>query len=92
MVEIDAAKVRFAQRHERALLDLGAPILSLRVAHDLPRIADPFQIASNDLIEGRSFWPGDLDDAVSWLCERRVGDGGGDIVRRDGLNETGGAA
>jgi hypothetical protein len=83
LVEIDATKVRFAQRHERALFDLGAPILRLRVAHDLPRIADRFEIASNDLIEGRSFWSGDLDDAISWLCERRVSDG--NVVRRDGL-------
>jgi hypothetical protein len=85
LLEIDVANVRFAQRHERALVDMGAPILRLRVAHDLPRIADRFQIASHDLIEGRSFWPRDLDDSISWLCERRLGDIGGNVIRRNRL-------
>jgi hypothetical protein len=85
MLEIDATKVRFAQRHERALLDLGAPILRLRIAHDLPGVADRLQIPSNDLVEGRSFWSGYLDDAISWLCECGLGDADGNVVCRDGL-------
>jgi hypothetical protein len=38
-VETDAAEARFAQRHERALLDSAAEVSSLGVAHDLTRVA-----------------------------------------------------
>src|ERR1700723_1758649 len=55
------------------------PSSSHQSPHDLPRIADRFQIASHDLIEGRSFWPRDLDDSISGLCERRLGDIGGNV-------------
>src|SRR5246127_4764065 len=68
-VETDAAETRFAQRHQRALLDPAAPVSGLGVAHHLTRVADRLQIAGDDLVERRSFRPGDLDDAVSWRCE-----------------------
>src|ERR1700720_3551041 len=63
-VETDAAEARFAQRHERALLDPAAPVSGLGVAHDLTRVADRLQIAGDDLVEWRSFRAGDLDDTV----------------------------
>src|SRR5215475_8081040 len=39
-VEPDAAEARFAQRHERVLLDPAAVVAGLGVTHDLPRVAD----------------------------------------------------
>jgi hypothetical protein len=39
-VERDAAEPRFAQRHERTLLDSAIPISGPQVAYDLTRIAD----------------------------------------------------
>jgi hypothetical protein len=39
-IETDMAETRFAQRHERALLDPAAKVSGLGVAHDLPRVAD----------------------------------------------------
>src|SRR5262249_46049947 len=47
-VEVDAAEARFAQRHERVLLDAAAEISGLGIAHDLTRIADRLEIASDD--------------------------------------------
>jgi hypothetical protein len=40
IVETDAAEARFAQRHERNLLDPAAAVSGLGVAHDLTRVAD----------------------------------------------------
>jgi hypothetical protein len=85
LIEMDASEARFAQRHERILLDRGAPILCLGVADHLTRITDSLQIASDDLIEGRSFGASDLDETISRLCERRIDDTGSDVVRRNGL-------
>ena len=59
------AEARFAQRHERTLLDPAAVVSSLGVAHDLTRVADRLQIAGDDFVERRSFRAGDLDDAVA---------------------------
>ena len=59
------AEARFAQRHERELLEPAAPVLRRRVAHDLARVADRLQITGDDLVERGSFRAGDLDDAAS---------------------------
>ena len=88
-VETDPAEARFAQRHERALLDPAAVVSGLGVTHDLTRVTDRLQIAGNDLVERRSFRAGDLDDAVSRRRERHIGNGGSNVVRRDGLEQAG---
>ena len=88
-VETDAAEPRFAQWHERALLDPAAPVSGLGVAHHLARVADSLQIAGDDFVERCSFRAGDLDDAVSRRRQRYLGDDGGDVVRRDGLEQDG---
>src|SRR5437868_12287020 len=88
-IETDAAEARFAQRHERALLDPAAPVSGLRVAQDLTRVADRLQIAGDDFVERRSFRAGDLDDAASWRRERHIGNDGSNVVRRDGLEQAG---
>src|SRR5207245_7694850 len=88
-VETDAAEARFAQRHERALLDPAAPVSGLGVAHDLTRVADRLQIAGDDFVERRSFRAGNLDDAVSRRRERHIGDDRSNVVRRDGLEQAG---
>src|SRR5882672_10850512 len=88
-IETDAAEARFAQRHERALLDPAAPVSGLRVAYDLTRIADRLQIAGDDFVERRSFRPGDVDDAASRRRERHIGNDGSNVVRRDGLEQAG---
>src|SRR5262245_63447027 len=88
-VETDAAEARFAQRHERALLDAAAPVSGLGVTHDLTRVADRLQIAADDFVERCSFGAGDLDDAVSRRAERHIGDDGTHVVRRDGLEQAG---
>ena len=64
-VEPDATEARFAQRHERVLLDAAAPISGLGVAHDRTRVADRLQIAGDDFVERCSFRAGNVDDAVS---------------------------
>jgi hypothetical protein len=59
--------------------------LGFGVVHNLPRVADSLQIASNDLVERRSFWACDLADPVSRISEGHVGDDDSDVVSRDGL-------
>src|SRR5215468_5008147 len=88
-VETDAAEARFAQGHERALLNAAAKVSGLGVPHDRTRVADRLQIAGDDLVERCSFRAGDLDDAVSWRRERHIGDDGSNVVRRDGLEQAG---
>src|SRR5262247_3911929 len=88
-VETDAAEARFTQRHERALLDAAAVVSGLGVTHDLTRVADRLQIAGDDFTERCSFRAGDLDDAVAWRRERHFGGDGGNVLRRDGLEEAG---
>src|SRR5207245_1263235 len=88
-VETDAAEARFAQRHERALLDAAAPVSGVGVTYDLTRVADRLQIAGDDFGERCSFRAGDLDDATSRRRERHIGDDGSNVVRRDGLEQAG---
>ena len=78
------AKARFAQRHERALLDPAAEVSGLGVAHDLTRVADRLQIAGDDFVERRPFGACGLDNAVA-----RRRNYGSDVVGRDGLEQTG---
>ena len=89
VVETDAAEARFAQRHQRALLDPAAKVSGLGIAHDLARVTDRLQIAGDDFVERRSFRAGDLDDAVSRRRERHIGDDRSNVVRRDGLEQGG---
>jgi len=58
-------EARFAQRHERALLDAAAEVSGLGVTHDRTRVAERLQIAGDDFVEGCSLRAGDLDDTVS---------------------------
>src|SRR5262245_35962430 len=88
-VQPDAAETRLAQRQERALLDPAARVSGLSVAHDLTRVADGLQVAGDDFVERCSFRAGNLDDTVSWCCKRHIGNAGSNIVRRDGLEQTG---
>src|SRR5215831_7739293 len=84
-VETDAAEARFAQRHQRVLLDPPAEVSGRGVAHDLTRVADRLQIAGDEFVERRAFRTGDLDDAVAWRRERYIGNDGSNVVCRDGL-------
>jgi hypothetical protein len=84
-----AAEARFAQRHERALLDPATEVWGLRVAHDLTRVADRFQIAGDDFVERCSFRAGDLHDAPSRRLERHIGNDGSNVIGRDGLKQAG---
>ena len=59
------AEARFAQRHQRALLDPATPVSGLGVPHDLTWVADGLQIAGDEFVERRSFRAGNLDDAGS---------------------------
>ena len=83
------AEARFAQRHQRTLLDPAAKVSGLGVAHDLTRVADGLQIAGDDFVERYSFRAGDFDDAVSRCSERHLGDDSSNVVRRDGLEQDG---
>jgi hypothetical protein len=71
------------------LLDPAAEVSGLRVAHDLTRVADRLQVPRDNFVERRSFRAGDLDDAVSRRRERYIGNDGGNVIRRDGLEEAG---
>src|SRR2546422_9432825 len=88
-VETDAAEARFAQWHERALLDAAAEVSGLGVTHDRTRVADRLQIAGDDFAERCSFRAGDLDDAASRRRERHIGDDGSNVISRDGLEQAG---
>src|SRR5215472_8585328 len=83
------AEARLAQRHQRALLDPAAVISGLGIAHDLTRVADGLQVAGDDFVERRALRAGDLDNAVARRGERHLGDGLGNIVRRDRLEQAG---
>jgi hypothetical protein len=83
------AEARFAQRHERVLFDPATEVPGLGVAHHLAWVADRLQIAGDDFVERCSFRAGDLDDAASRRREGRIGNGGSDVVRRDGLEQAG---
>src|SRR3954452_12892321 len=83
------AEARFAQWHERVLLDPTAPVSGLRVAHDLTWVADRLQITGDDFVERCSFRAGDLDDAVSRRRDCYIGDVGSYVIRRDGLEQAG---
>src|SRR5207244_11815281 len=87
--DTEAAEARFAHRHEGELLYPAAEVSALGVAHDLTRVADRLQIAGHDFVERRSLRAGDLDDAVSRRRERHIGNDGGNVVRRDGLEQAG---
>ena len=88
-VETDMAEARFAQRHQRALLDPATPVSGPGVAHDLARVADRLQIAGDDFVERPSLRAGDLDDATSRRGDRHFGDPGSNVVRRDRLEQDG---
>jgi hypothetical protein len=47
------------------------------------------QIVGDDFVERRSFWAGDLDDAVSRRRDRHIGNDGSNVVRRDRLEQAG---
>jgi hypothetical protein len=88
------AEARFAQRHQRTLLDPAAPVSGLGVAHDLARVADRLQadrlqIAGADFVERCPLRVGDFDDAVLRRGERHLGDDRSNVVRRDGLEQAG---
>src|SRR5947209_19962422 len=87
--ETDAAEARFAQRHERALLNAAAEVSGLGVTYDRTRVAERLQIAGDDFVERCSFRASDLNDAVSWRRERHIGDDGSNVVRRDRLEQAG---
>jgi hypothetical protein len=71
------------------LLDPAAEVLGFGVARDLTRVTDRLQVAGDEYVERRAFRAGDLDDAVARRCERRIGNVGSNIVRRDGLEQPG---
>lgn len=89
--KIDAAEACFSQRDERKLLGAAAevPVPGLGVTHDLTRVTNRLQVAGDDVVERRSFRPGDLDDAVSWRCLRHIGNDGSNVVRSDRLEQAG---
>ena len=82
-------EARFAQRHQRVLLDPAAEVPGLRIAHDFTRIVYRLQIAGDELVERCSFRACDLDDAVSWCGERHIGNEGSYVVGGDGLEQAG---
>ena len=88
-VETDGAEARFAQRHQRTLLDAATPVWGLRVTHHLARVADRLQIAGDDFVERCAFRAGDLYNTVSRRRQRHIGNVGGNVVRRNGLEQAG---
>src|SRR3954471_15928210 len=89
VLEARRAEPSFAERNEGALLHKSTEIAGLGVSHDLAWVAEGFQIAGYNLVERRAFRAGDLDDAVCRLRECHIGDDGGNIVRRDRLEQAG---
>ena len=63
--------------------------MGLGIAHDHTRVANRLQIAGDDFVERRSLRAGDLDDATSRRGERHIGDAGGDVIRRNRLEQDG---
>jgi hypothetical protein len=62
-------QMQLIEEYERLFLESPAEISGFGVFHDLPRVADSLQIASDDFIERRSFRACDLDDPVSRISE-----------------------
>ena len=83
------AEACFAQRHERAFLDPAAKVPGLGVAYDLAPVADRLHITGDDLVERSSFRAGDLDDAVARRRDPHLSDDSSNVVRGDGLEQTG---
>jgi hypothetical protein len=70
----------------------GSPVPARRFSSfRVARVVDRLQIAGDDFVEQCSFRAGDLDDAVSRHREHHLGDDGGNIARRDGLEQPAGS-
>ena len=82
----DKAVLEFFQTSGRNLLAAEA---TAGVGHHVARVADRLQIAGDDCVERRSLRSGDLDDAASRRRDGHLGDESSDVVRRDGLEQTG---
>ncbi len=89
VLEARRTEPSFAEGNEGALLHEAAEIADLGVSHDLARVADAFQIAGDNLVERRAFRAGNLDDAICRLRQCHIGDDGGNVVRRDRLEQAG---
>ena len=59
------------------------------VCHDLSYIVFCVQDLPGEFIEAQSFGAGQLNNAVDGIAERDVGEGRGDVVRRDRLKQRG---
>src|SRR5262245_51683133 len=89
LIDADAAEARLGRWRERVLLAPTAPVSGLRVPHDGTRVALRFEVSGDDLVERRSLRARDIEDSVSGRDQRHIGDDRSNVVRRDGLEQTG---
>src|SRR5262245_50751799 len=80
--------MRLAQWYERLFLESPAEISGFGIFHDLPRVADGLQIASDDFVERRSLRARDLGDPVPRISEGHFANDGSNVVSRDRLKQA----
>jgi hypothetical protein len=61
------------------------------IGHDVPRIAGCAQVAPNELVQPEPFRAGQLDSAADRRATGDIGQGGGNVIGRFGLEEEGGS-
>ena len=88
--EADLARERVGGGHEGAVVDrVGAVVRRRRVRDDLARIVLGLQRAADELVHAELLGARDLHDAVHGCADRDPGDGLGDVLGRDRLEQHG---
>ena len=69
------------------LAELGAEVAGVDVGDDRPRVVVGAEEVPGRLVESELLGSGQLDDAVHRFGRRNLGQGGGDVIGRFGLDE-----
>lgn len=88
--ETRRADPRVIAGSEAVIVHFCAEVASVNVCDHLPCVSFGGQVSSDKLIHAYRFGPRQLDRAVQRLVDCDVGQCGGDVIGRLGLNEHGG--
>src|SRR5438309_4703015 len=88
--ETRRAKAGFSSRSrdEALIVQLCAKVASVDISVHFSCVSGCAQELADELIHSDRFGTGNLDRTVYWLGDCDVSQGGGDIIRRDGLHES----
>src|SRR5438046_3694404 len=70
------------------IVQLCAKVASVDISVHFSCVSGCAQELADELIHSDRFGTGDLDCTVYWLGDCHVSQGGGDVLRRDGLHHT----